>query len=252
MYLFERTFALSIFCLCMLIVFIIIYNGHFKSLKKVLLIYTFVLGIMAFFFVPPKGADLFRIFRILDSYGEKSFGIIMNKYVSTKSTPLATLYYWFFAKINIKNLLPFFNTIVVYVNIFYILSDYTEKKKIDKRATALTFFLIMSSGFFMEVISGIRTMLAFSILARCFYDEIYNDKKIIKNIFYYIISFLIHSSAVGILLFRFIYFFIFENKNNILKNTFYIFLLLIVYYVFNSYILNSFDRKGENVFSIIF
>ena len=233
MYLIERIIGQLCYCLCLIIIFIKIYNGNYKSLKKVLRTYIILLAIMAFLFVPPQGADL---------YGSKDIIYLFKNSILNSPTPIAILYYYLFGKIGINGLLPCITSIIVYSNLFYIIYDYSKNNNIDKKAIATSIFFIMSCGFFMEVISGIRTMLAFSILARCFYNEMYNNKKFIGNIMYYIISIFIHSSAVGILLIRFVYYFIYENKRKIITKFFYLIVIIIFYIIFKKYILMSLDK----------
>ena len=79
----------------------------------------------------------------------------------------------------------------------------------------------MGSGCYIETITGIRTMLSFCIIARCIFEEFIENKKIVKNIIWYIIAGLIHSVGLVLLLIRILYLII-ERKNkrkslNILK-----------------------------------
>jgi hypothetical protein len=63
----------------------------------------------------------------------------------------------------------------------------------------------MISGRFIGVISGIRNGLAFILLIKCFYEEYFEGKTILKNIIFYIMSILIHPSAIVIILYRFVF-----------------------------------------------
>ena len=242
MYVVERLAGQIIYCLCLFIIFIKIYNGNYKSLKKTLNIYIVLLAIMGFLFVPSESSDLYSIIPIVKSYGNKSLSYIFTNSVIQSSTPLSVLYYYIFGKIGIMSLLPCITSIIVYNNIFYIIRDYSEKNKISNKAIALTLLFLMSSGFFIDVISNIRTLFAYSLLSRTVYDELHNGKKIIKSLPCYIAAILIHSSIVGILLLRFLYYFLFENNNKIYKKIFYCMLMAILYVFISKYIISSFAQ----------
>lgn len=241
MYLTERLIGVISYTIVLLAVCFFVKRCNINNLKRILFVYLIILVLMAFFFVPPLGADLTRINRILDSYHYYSFSDLISEAKIT-STPMANLYYWCIAKINIKGLISACTTFIVFNNLFYIIIDYSKKNKVNPKSVALMIFVIMSSGFFMEVLSTIRDMLAYSIIARCFYNEFYNKKNMLKNIPYYIFAFLFHQSVIALIGIRLIYLTFFEKQmKNYLK-----FIVLIVILVLSmqlsKYMIMSVDK----------
>lgn len=102
----------------------------------------------------------------------------------------------------------------------------------------------MSRGVYGEVISGIRSMLAFSIIAVCIYDEIYNKRGAIIHIPIYIALALFHSGAIAAiaiyLLFR--SFFIEKGWKKIIYALFGIVTIIIFYRFFNNVATRNADR----------
>jgi len=114
------------------------------------------------------------------------------------------IYFRVIGSTGITGLLAGITTLIVFSNILYIISDYSKRLKSSNRVAALTLFTIMSTGFYMATVSGIRNSLAFSITARCIYDEECNGKKPLKNTIWYLLACLIHPAAIAVLLIRII------------------------------------------------
>ena len=85
----------------------------------------------------------------------------------------------------------------------------------------------MEMGKFLEVISGIRTMLAFSFIALCCYNEFIEKKSIVKDILFYLIASLIHPAAMVLTLIRMV-FLLFQKETKLLKKLFNFALLSVV------------------------
>ena len=238
MYLYERIIGNTIYCLFLIIFTLYISKKKNKNLKLIFSLYTAILAIMGLLFKPAVGNDLYRINIALEAYSKYNIPDVI-KSLSNSMTPVATLIYYGIAKTGYYSLLPALVTIIVFNNIFYIIKDYSSKNNVDPRATALTLFFVMSTGFFIEVISGIRTMLAFSILARCFYNELYNNRSIGTNILKYICTVLIHSSAIAIIILRLIYGLFYSTNIKLMYKISLLVILPIIYMILNKYILNS-------------
>ena len=103
-----------------------------------------------------------------------------------------------------------------YGNLFHIFKCEAKRGNRSSDSIAVTLLFIMSSGRFLEVISGIRCMLAFSIIFRFIYDEMYENKSIIRSIPFYVIAVLLHSAAIPLVALR-LFFSCFEKKKNILS-----------------------------------
>jgi hypothetical protein len=111
------------------------------------------------------------------------------------SQPLGFLYICTLCRINI-HLVPTITAFIFYTNVFYIIADYSEQNDIDSKIVGIITFLFLSRGLYCEVISGIRCMLAFSIVARCIYTEVYKKRSVIVHIPLYIICAFIHSASM--------------------------------------------------------
>lgn len=242
MYFYERLIGIVIYCLLLFFFTIVIYKGNKNELKRTLFIYTICLSIMGFYFVPVEGNDIYRINELLTNvYSQLDFNNLFDMMRETM-TPVATMLYFAVAKTKINSLLPAIVSFLVFNNLFFIVSDYVKKNKICNKTVGVTVLFLMSTGFFMEVISGIRTMLAFSILARCFYNELYNNKSIIKNGIWYIIAIFIHSSAIGIIGLRIIYLIFFNKKYKAIYKIFVLIGIIFAYVLFKNYIINSLHK----------
>ncbi len=252
MYLLERLLGVFTYTAVLLVVCFLIMKMQKKNIGKILLFYTFALSIMGFLYVPASGADLYRLIPIMHIYSESSFEAILQSFFDT-STPMAMIYYWLIGQFNIDGLLPAITAFITYSNIFYIFKDYIKRNEdIDKKNIALTLFFIMATGFFIETISNIRTILAFSIIVRCIYNEMFNKKSIIWNIPLYIIASLIHASSLAITIIR-IGFFVFfekrEEKNILIKKIVVILVLIGTYLGFGDTFVNLMIEKATNYFT---
>jgi hypothetical protein len=128
------------------------------------------------------------------------------------STPAYVLYMNIIGRTNIDGLLTAITAFLFYNNVFYVLKKSSRKYLLAGRDTALILFFFMSIGAFIEVISGIRTMLGFSIIAVCVYDEMVEGKSVFKNIVWYILASMLHSAALALTMIRFSYLFFEKNR----------------------------------------
>lgn len=252
MYLLERLLGVFTYTVVLLLVCFLIMKMRKKNIGKILLFYTFALSAMGFLYVPASGADLYRIIPVMHIYSGESFKQILQLFFDT-STPVAMIYYWIIGQFNVDGLLPAVTAFITYSNIFYIFKDYINKNEnISKKNIALTLFFIMATGFFIETISNIRTILAFSIIVRCIYNEIINQKSIIWNIPLYIIASLIHASSLAITIIRIVFFIFFEKreeKNMLLKKILIIIVLIVTYFLFGDTFVDLMLEKATNYFT---
>ena len=245
MYLYARIFGVSTYFITLLS-FCYLLSRKNSNTKKVLIAYCIILAIMAFLFKPATGNDLYRIYDLVDAYSKSSFSQFVNKLIAS-NTPISLIYYRVIGLIGIKNLLPCITSIIYYLIVFYIFDDYSEKHRISKKAQSISLLIIMCNSSFFECISGIRTMLAFSLLLKCFYDENYKNKSIIKNIPLYICACLIHSIAIVITITRLIYYIKAKIKNKkSLPSIIAMLALFSAFFVYGySYIIGATDKANE-------
>lgn len=251
MYLIERIIGQLTYLLLLIITIYFLLHKSEKKLSRILFIYTIFLSLIAFLFVPNRGSDLYRLIPIMNLYSNTEFSEFILK-IKSSSTPISELYLYTIGKVGINGLLPAITCFLYYNNLFYILKRSIERYKVSKQNIVLIFLYMMASGNFMQVITGIRTMLAFSFIAVCYYDEFIEKKSIWKNIHIYILACLLHSTSFILLFFRIIFLFI--EKNNSLSK--YIFKLIFILIIFlaswkysEKYILAMY-KKGVSYFTL--
>lgn len=210
----ARAIGVTFYFTILTVICLFLRKSDKKNVKKTLFLYTIILSLMGFFFLPNKYNDLYRIYEIMNNYSKIPIKDFFVNYVSKSNVPVSLIYYWIIGQFKINGLLPFITTFIFYSNIFYILYDFYEKNNISNKALSLSLLIIMCNSSFFETISGIRNMLAFSILLKCFYDEFYNNKYLSKNIIWYVISALIHPSTIVLIILRFSFLVLEEMTSN--------------------------------------
>lgn len=203
MFLVERLVGVSVYLAFLFSVCYLISRLQLRQVGRVLFFYLLIISVLAFFYVPAIEADLYRLTEYMVNYAALSTGDFINLLYET-NTPGALLYFRIIGLVGVAGLLAGVTALIVFSNIFYIIYDYAKKTGASTRAVAFSIFITMSTGIYMQTISGIRNMLAFSILARCFYEETINKKSIIKNIVWYILACLIHPAAIAAVAIRLI------------------------------------------------
>ena len=86
----------------------------------------------------------------------------------------------------------------------HILKSEAAKKHITSQSIAVCFFFFMSQGLFLGVISGLRNAMAFSIVARCMYDELVKKKSSFMNVVWCLVAALIHVAVIPIIAMYFV------------------------------------------------
>lgn len=231
MYLKERLFGIIVYLAIFLFILMLLSKTTKpKRIKRILIIYLIFMGIMGYYYLPGETADLYRAQTLIKyEYSTYTFKQIF-KIIERINYQIYPLYYWVFGKIGNVRLLPAITGMWCYGNIFYILYDsYIREKWSNKTLINCMLFIIMG-GQFLEVISGIRSMLAFSLVALCIYREIYKNKNIVKNIPIYIFAGLMHDAAFVLIGIRIAIMLIQKEKKFIsyIKNI----LILIIIFIF--------------------
>lgn len=219
MFLFERLIGVGLYSLVLVAVCFSLVGKSGKKVKYVLSFYVIILSIMAFFYVPYKTADLYRINEYMDNFKTYSFNRILTT-VKESNWGVGSLYYWLIIKTGEPRLLPAINTLVCYSCIFYIVYKTAKKNQISGKNVAITLFFYMSIGNYMFVVSGIRCMLGISLLSFCFYRESVEKKFNILHIPLYLIAALIHSFSAVLIAVRFVIS-IFDTKTTPIRKLIY-------------------------------
>lgn len=205
MYVGARIFGVGLYVALLCFFCILIGKTKQKNIKGIMIAYAIMLSLMGFFFVPNQQADLYRLRELMNFYAQKPFSVLLSDYVAVSNTPVTLVYYWIIGRTGIDGLLPFVTALIFYLNVFYIFYDYSYKQKITGKALSFTLLIIMCNSSFLEVISGIRTMLSFSIVLRCMYNELYNNRSIIGHLLLYLIAAFIHPVSLVMVLLRFLF-----------------------------------------------
>lgn len=182
--------------------------------KFLLVSYTIILAIMAFNYIPYYTADLFRLYDQVNIYGQLDWNSLLMSLTST-NTPVWLLYCKLIHETGIRELLPASAAVIFFGNTFYIIYKSTIGDNTKKKNIALLVFFEMAFGQYLQVISGIRSLVAFSIIARCVYDELFEGKSFFKDVWLYILAALLHVSGIVAVAVRVIYEAVRkENRNN--------------------------------------
>ncbi len=201
MFLFERLFGIGCYVIILLFVFLVIYYKKMRT-KDALIVYVFLLSVMAYLFEPHYTTDLFRTRQIIQTVSQYSFNDFVEIYLSNHSAPAAYCLYWVFGKLGNARLLPASVAFATYSIIFYILHKSSEIYKLKKQGTALILLFIMSTSVYMMTISGIRCMLAVAVLCLCFFRESIMRTFKWWHILLYVFSALMHNLAVILIIIR--------------------------------------------------
>lgn len=248
MYLIERLTGVMVYSIVLFIVVYYIYKT--RRLGKILGIYAIVLALMAFVYEPSVTADLYRIYDAMRYFSQMPWDMFQNELLST-ATPAYLIYIRLIGSIGIQELLPAITAYIYYINIFYVIKRSALKYKVSNKSVALALFFLMSFGQFIQVISGIRSMLAFSIVVRCMYEEVIENKNPVINLWKYICAFLLHPVGVVACVIRIFYeIFCFKAKNYtqlMIKIVFIICIFLVGIFIALPYIENMLFAAQEYI-----
>lgn len=213
----ERLCGVGMYTLCLVFSYYLLRNAKTeKRVAFVLHLQLFFLCTMAFFYIPPETADLFRLRRISDSWASLGWENFLGEIFLHSPTPLSDLLLYLCGKSGCDGLLPLLAALVFYSNIFYMLKDLYRKHICSAESLAIGFLLLMASDAFVGIISGVRYFMAVSILVRCFYDEMCNGKAVIKNVPWCVMAALMHSFALVLYILRIVWL-LFSQKRILLN-----------------------------------
>lgn len=212
MYIVERIIGISTYLILMFIFSMLIYRSSSKNkLRNYLILYWISLCILSFFYVPAYEHDLTRLLPDLIAYRKLSLSAAFPKILKT-TVPMKNIYFYFISKLQFDGFLPGISGAWFYANCFIVLYKFSKKYEIDNKNVALSLIFFMIFGQIVEVISGIRSMLAFSIISVCIYTEIIENRSILKNMFFYAIAALLHPAGVVLAALRFVIYFFTEKS----------------------------------------
>ena len=218
MFLTERLISLIVFAGVMGLSLLGISMFRGKQYKIILWSYWLALGGFAFFYSPHITADLYRLHLFCVNGWCQLDWMNLQDMLKNAAEPMWPLFSWSIYRItHNENWIQTVACLWSFYNVFYIISHTIDAQNVTKYNRALLLFSIMAVGtFYLEVISGIRSMLSFSILCFCFYRELIEHKSILRNLPLYIFAALMHKAGVALILIRFM-FEGFFHKNILLK-----------------------------------
>ncbi len=203
MYLEARIFGIFCYLFALLIAILMILPKK-RSNKPILLGYLVVLSIIGYYFVPPEGFDLYRLIQYMHSYSRLNWRQILET-MQTNSSPLVPVYYKFISLLGNDGFLAGITVFITFFACFSIIEKSHKKFLSSNTGVALSLFFIMASGVYGETIDGIRTMLAFSLIAYCVYTEMFENKGFILHLPIYLAAMLMHKAAIILVIIRVMY-----------------------------------------------
>ena len=242
MFLAERIIGVATYVLLLIIVSFKIYKSKknqsiIKTLKK----YWIILSILAFFYIPTNSADLSRYIASAHIYSSYSFSELV-KTISETAAPMQVIYFYILGLTKVDGLIPAVSCMIFYGLTFSIFSDAIKRYNISGRNATLSLLFFMSMGGFLNVISIIRSCVAFSAIAYCCYFELIGKKKIKRHIPIYIFSALMHPAAIVLIVVR-VLTIIFKKERTLIKK--------IMNYIFVIILMALIIKFGNNYINLI-
>lgn len=193
----ERLCGVGLYCLLLLVVCNGISVSKPSSVKKWLIFYAVALSVMGFFFVPAPTADLSRLTQFMHDWSVHDLAWLVSR-CADSITPTYIAYFWLVGQFHVDGLLPAITALLYYLLLFSCYWDYAKRNNCSNMSVAVGVAFMMSIGIFMQVISGIRSCLAFALVIRAVYTECAMNRGILWNIPLYALAFTLHSAAIAL------------------------------------------------------
>ena len=252
----ERLLGVLAYFLLLLFFYLVIKRTrNRKTMFRCLNVYLIALCVLAFFYVPSDSADLYRWFNMTENWPSQDFRIFFREVVMTANDPIAILYVYLCRLTRIDGMLPMFACFVFYLNFFSILKNISKDFNVSNSNIAILLFFFMSMGRFVEVISGVRCLVAVSIFSRCLYLELVRKERTFffncVLYFFELVSCLIHPYVVVLFCMKSLLMLFIKERNAKIKylNIVTIFLIVIFGIAYGKTYFNSAIDKGESYLS---
>ena len=205
MFLTERIVSLLTYAVVLMVTYFLIGRVARKQYKVILLVYVLILALFAFNYKPYITADLYRLREYVEYWIHKDWtGVV--KYALNSTTPSWVLYSYIISKLGNNNWLQTITCLWCFGNVFYIISHEIGQHGIEgKYRSELLFYIMAVGAFYLQTISGIRSMLGISIVAFCLYREIVEKKSIVSHLPLWLFAALIHTSTMVLVISRFLF-----------------------------------------------
>lgn len=228
--------------------FLILLGIAGKINSKVYIVFCLVcLSLMYYCVSPTSDFDLYRHYEIYSYIRDINVHDIFKKlnassYVAllfniyVESSPAYILYVFFLSRIGGSHLLILITNILVYGIVFYIIYDIGKKNGIsDKKINLAIVFMLIAINYLD--ISGIRNILAISVILLGLYWDLILKKNRIMCIALYVIACLLHMSVIILVFLRLILLI----KNKLVRR------VSIVSVIFSIWIAVIIQKSGFNI-----
>lgn len=243
MFLAERIVSLLIYALALVITYYLIGRVARKQYKAVLLFYVLILASFAFNYKPYITADLYRLKEYIEYWIHKDW-VGVAKYALKSTTPSWVLYSYIISKLGNTNWLQTITCLWCFGNVFYIIAHEIERHNVEGKYRSEILFYIMAIGaFYLQTISGIRSMLGISIVVFCLYREMIEKKSITVHLPLWLFAALIHTSTMVLVISRFLFLLVQSQGvvKKLLMSTVVFILAVFSYKYLGGYISGSFE-----------
>ncbi len=213
-----------------------------QEFKKLYTFILFGLFIISFTFIPSEDMDLYRHYLTLENFRNNGWEAVLNYYYFD-SLPIYAIYFYIISQLKINAFLPGITAILVYGFCFLTINKVSNKYNIAQKGESRALLCLLFTLNLLNVMSGIRNALAFSIFSYFIYiDLVERKKRILCWVIYFLLIFL-HSSILMLIAFRILLLFY-------TKRTKIIFFICILFwnkfYVIIIYILSFFPSNPLN------
>lgn len=172
---------------------------HRKNYKIFLILLCFNVAIIGFNWIPYPTDDLLSYYRLMNEMKNGGLNFV-NKFSDYRLFVVINYFIYSISLTGIYNLLPAITGFIVYFLILYTIFDYANSNNISTYSLVLTTMLILCSLPLVQIVSGIRNYLAFSIIVYLLYMEAIKKKKV--YMMYYLIPVFIHPAVILIIIIR--------------------------------------------------
>jgi len=165
--------------------------------RKYVLFIALVFGLLGYSMYPNREIDISRYFLQLDKIRNYPFTEAYNW--NNDGLVIKNIGFWFIAKLNNNQLLPFVSMFIVYYCVAWLISR-GVKENTRLFGIVLTLEIMMLP--FINIFSNVRNVVAFAIASIAVYRELYEGKRDAVTALLYLIPCFIHMTGIVIFVFR--------------------------------------------------
>lgn len=163
--------------------------------------YVLTVALLAYNFIPGASSDLSRYFELLDYYSTMSIKEAIE--ATSNDLYVMTFLMWAISKTGCYGLMPMMTASAVYGVGAYITCDFAEQKgqcKMIPMLLLIQFFFLPLTNIF----NNVRNVFAFALIIFAAYRDIIKQQRNLLTIILYIAPIFMHTSAVVLVILRFL------------------------------------------------